>query len=71
MVAGSNSYEPNQLSYNDGLNNHWALNNTPWSWGYFKREDLPVHFAIAEGYTSNDMYQVREELPFLYCVASR
>jgi hypothetical protein len=70
MVAGSNSYEPNQLAYNNGLNNHWALNNTPWSWGYFKREDLPVQFAMAEGYTSNDMYQVREDFLLGLCRTS-
>ncbi|KAL1988864.1 hypothetical protein VTN96DRAFT_6853 [Rasamsonia emersonii] len=27
------------------------------SWGYFRREDIPVHFDIAEGWTVADMYQ--------------
>lgn len=62
MVAGSNGYEDNHASLNDGLNNHWARNNTPWSWGYYKRDDLPVHFAIAEGWTTGDMYQVSSPL---------
>ncbi|OKL58236.1 hypothetical protein UA08_06388 [Talaromyces atroroseus] len=57
MVAGSNAYDANHAALNGDLNNHWATNNTPWSWGYFKREDLPVHFAMAEAYTINDMYQ--------------
>ncbi|RMZ86629.1 hypothetical protein DV736_g6143, partial [Chaetothyriales sp. CBS 134916] len=57
MTAGSNSYEENHLAYNFGLNDHWALNNTPWSWGYYKRADLPVQFALAEGWTIGDMYQ--------------
>lgn len=57
MVAGSNGYDANHLALNGDLNNHWATENTPWSWGYFKREELPVHFAMAEGYTVNDMYQ--------------
>ncbi|KAI2706015.1 hypothetical protein CBS147332_7259 [Penicillium roqueforti] len=57
MSAGSNSYEENQQSLNYGLNNHWVTNNTPWSWGYLKRQDIPVQFAIAEGWTSGDMYQ--------------
>jgi phospholipase C len=57
MVAGSNDYFSNHAALNGDLNNHWATNNTPWSWGYFKREDLPVHFAMAEAYTTNDMYQ--------------
>ncbi|KAJ5614642.1 phosphoesterase family-domain-containing protein [Penicillium herquei] len=57
MTAGDNGYQDNQAAYNHGLNNHWARNNTPWSWGYFKRQDIPVQFAIAEGWTSGDMYQ--------------
>lgn len=57
MAAGSNGYQDNQAALNHELNNHWARNNTPWSWGYFKREDIPVHFAIAEGWTAGDMYQ--------------
>ncbi|OJJ45717.1 hypothetical protein ASPZODRAFT_159969 [Penicilliopsis zonata CBS 506.65] len=57
MVAGDNGYTDNQAALNHGLNNHWARNNTPWSWGYLKRNDIPVQFAIAEGWTSGDMYQ--------------
>ncbi|EED18310.1 non-hemolytic phospholipase C precursor, putative [Talaromyces stipitatus ATCC 10500] len=57
MVAGSNGYDANHAALNGDLNNHWAIKNTPYSWGYFKRQDLPVHFAMAEGYTVNDMYQ--------------
>jgi phospholipase C len=59
MTAGSNGYEDNQAAINHGLNNMWARNNTPWSWGYLKRSDIPVHFGIAEGWTAGDMYQVR------------
>ncbi|KAJ5933635.1 hypothetical protein N7454_005964 [Penicillium verhagenii] len=57
MTAGSNGYEDNQAAINHGLNNMWARNNTPWSWGYLKRSDIPVHFGIAEGWTAGDMYQ--------------
>ncbi|PGH00993.1 hypothetical protein AJ79_08057 [Helicocarpus griseus UAMH5409] len=57
MVAGSNGYRENHASINGGLNNGWARNNTPWSWGYLKRQDLPVQFAIADGWTVGDMYQ--------------
>ncbi|KAI2791089.1 hypothetical protein POX_c03944 [Penicillium oxalicum] len=57
MAAGDNGYQDNQAALNHGLNNHWARNNTPWSWGYYKRDDIPVQFAIAEGWTSGDMYQ--------------
>lgn len=58
MGAGSNGYYANHASINGGLNTNWARNNTPWSWGYYKREDLPVQFAIADGWTAADMYQV-------------
>jgi hypothetical protein len=58
MVAGDNGWNDNHAALNGDLNNKWALNNTPWSWGYFKRAELPVHFAIAEGWTVGDMYQV-------------
>ncbi|KAK3940216.1 putative phospholipase [Diplogelasinospora grovesii] len=57
MSAGSNGWTENQLAYDHGLNDHWAANNTPWSWGHFKRSDIPVQFAIAEGWTVGDMYQ--------------
>lgn len=58
IAAGDNGYYANHAALNQGLNNQWARNNTPWSWGYYKRSDIPIHFAIAEGWTSNDMYQV-------------
>ncbi|KAI9042194.1 nonhemolytic phospholipases C family protein [Aspergillus affinis] len=57
MVAGSNGYEENQASLNHDLNDNWARNNTPWSWGYLKRNDVPVQFAVADGWTTGDMYQ--------------
>lgn len=35
----------------------WPQANTPESWGYYRRSDLQVQFAIAEGWTVGDMYQ--------------
>jgi phospholipase C len=64
MVAGDNGWNDNQAALNGDLNNKWALNNTPWSWGHFKRAELPVHFAIAEGWTVGDMYQVSISIRF-------
>ena len=58
MTAGDNGWTDNHAALNGDQNNQWALKNTPWSWGYFKRADIPVHFAIAEGWTVGDMYQV-------------
>lgn len=66
MAAGSNGYNENQAALNGDLNNLWARNNTPWSWGYLKRSDIPVHFAIAEGWTSGDMYQVGQLIQIIY-----
>lgn len=57
MVAGDNGWQDNHAALNGDLNNHWVLGNTPWSWGYYKRSDLPVHYAIADGWTVGDMYQ--------------
>jgi phospholipase C len=58
MTAGDNGWTDNHAALNADQNNQWALKNTPWSWGYFKRNDIPIHFAIAEGWTVGDMYQV-------------
>jgi phospholipase C len=58
MGAGQNSFQNNHACLNNDLNNRWALNNTPLSWAHFKRQDLPVHFGIAESWTIADMYQV-------------
>ncbi|TPX12391.1 uncharacterized protein E0L32_006803 [Thyridium curvatum] len=57
MNAGSNGWNANQLAMNHGANDMWAIKNTPWSWGHFRRSDIPVHFDIAEGWTIGDMYQ--------------
>ncbi|KAI9695152.1 MAG: hypothetical protein M1820_008858 [Bogoriella megaspora] len=57
MTAGSNGWQANHGALNGDLNNKWAEANTPYSLGYYKRSDLPVHFGIAEGWTVADMYQ--------------
>ena len=59
MIAGDNGWLDNHAALNGGLNNRWATNNTPWIWGHFERSDIPVQFAIADGWTVGDMYQVR------------
>ncbi len=58
MEAGDNGWVSNHAALNGDLDNHWATDNTPWSWGYFARSDIPVQFAIADGWTVGDMYQV-------------
>ncbi|EFX01061.1 non-hemolytic phospholipase c [Grosmannia clavigera kw1407] len=53
MTAGSNSWQAMHGVYNDGLVNHWAEDDTPYSWGHFTRDEVPTHFDIAEGWTES------------------
>lgn len=55
--GGDNGWASNHAALNGGLNNHWATDNTPWSWDHFQQSDIPVQFALAEGWTVGDMYQ--------------
>ncbi|KAK0387603.1 hypothetical protein NLU13_3849 [Sarocladium strictum] len=60
LCAGANNWIPTQQALNGGLNNMWAQIDKPQSWGYFKRQDLPYHFALADAYTVGDHYFVRD-----------
>jgi len=60
MGAGDNGWEAMHAALNGGLTNQWASTNTPYSIGFFKRQDIPVHFDIYEGWTVGDMYQVSQ-----------
>lgn len=62
MSAGGNGWNENHAAWNFGSNDHWAMNNTPWSIGFYKKDDLPTHFALAESFVIGDMYQVN--IPF-------
>ena len=55
--GGSNSWFNNHLALNGDLNDQWAWDNTAMSWSHFQRQDLPLHFALAESWTLADMYQ--------------
>ncbi|CAG8959840.1 hypothetical protein HYFRA_00001749 [Hymenoscyphus fraxineus] len=57
MIAGSNGWKENHAAINSDLNNRWVTNNTPSSWGFYQRNDIPVQFSIADGWTIGDMYQ--------------
>ncbi|KAK2616742.1 hypothetical protein QQS21_000354 [Conoideocrella luteorostrata] len=57
MTAGSNGWYQNHAAWNFGSNDHWAMNNTPWSIGFYKKDDLPTHWALAENWVVGDMYQ--------------
>ncbi|KZT51715.1 putative phospholipase C [Calocera cornea HHB12733] len=57
MDAGSNGFGSNHAALGNGSNDLWALLNTPQSLAYFKRQDIPIQFAITDGWTVADMYQ--------------
>ena len=56
MLAGTNKWEPNHLAWHDGSMDKWALKNSPYSVGYFKQEDLPVQFTLADNFVVGDAY---------------
>lgn len=55
-LAGSNGWKANHAAYDNGNVNKWATQNTPYSLAYYKRQDIPLHFAVAEGWTMADNY---------------
>lgn len=55
-LAGSNGWQENHAAYDNGNVNKWATKNTPYSLAYYKRDDIPLHFAVAEGWTMADNY---------------
>ncbi|GJN83034.1 hypothetical protein PLIIFM63780_006580 [Purpureocillium lilacinum] len=57
MSAGSNGWYENHAAWNFGSNDHWAMNNTPWSIGFYKKQDIPTQWALAENWVIGDMYQ--------------
>jgi phospholipase C len=39
-----------------GLMNAWPLNKTDMTMGYFQRQDIPLHYALADAFTICDHY---------------
>ncbi|KAF8576244.1 non-hemolytic phospholipase C precursor [Ramaria rubella] len=56
MVSGSNGWPLNHLALDGGNNNQWPLGNSPFAMGFYKRDDVPYHFALGEAFTMADMY---------------
>ncbi|KZO90883.1 phosphoesterase-domain-containing protein [Calocera viscosa TUFC12733] len=58
---GSNVSSPQKLFINVSLTSCFrtcgALTNDPTSIAYFKRQDIPIHYGIADAWTIGDMYQ--------------
>ncbi|UKZ57531.1 hypothetical protein TrVGV298_011389 [Trichoderma virens] len=57
MVSGSNSWQENHAAWNNGSNDHWAVGNSPYSIGFYKRQDIPIQFSLADNFVVGDMYQ--------------
>ena len=56
MIAGDNSWKRNQDAWNNGALDRWARGNTPYSIGFFRRDDIPIQFSLAESFTVADAY---------------
>lgn len=59
MGGGSNGWYANHAALHWGDNDMWAIKNTEYSLAFFKRDDIPVQFSLAEYWLVADMYQVR------------
>ena len=53
-AGGSNGYDAMHIAYADGLYNKWIEADGAWGMGYYKREDVPTHWDIVEGWTILD-----------------
>jgi len=56
MLAGLNDWVLNHAAYHKGQIDRWALRNSPYSLGYFKEDDIPVQWKLADSFTVGDMY---------------
>ncbi|KAJ3474657.1 hypothetical protein NLG97_g9746 [Lecanicillium saksenae] len=52
--AGSNGWEAMHGAWNNGRGDGWAIYDTDRSLSYYKREDVPTHWDIADGWTIMD-----------------
>ncbi|PKI82521.1 phospholipase C [Malassezia vespertilionis] len=56
MLAGTNDWRENHAAWNEGEIDQWVVANTPYSIGYFRREDLPIQYSLAGNFTVGDSY---------------
>ncbi|KAJ3494551.1 hypothetical protein NLG97_g4006 [Lecanicillium saksenae] len=52
--AGNNDWPHMHSVYNNGRGDAWVTGDSAKDLGYYKREDVPTHFDIAEGWTVMD-----------------
>lgn len=56
MVAGTNDWRQNHNAWNKGEMDMWAMANTPFSLGYYRRDDIPTMYSLAGNFTVADHY---------------
>jgi phospholipase C len=54
MGGGSNGWDAMHGAYNNGRGDGWVVYDTDYSMGYYKRQDVPTHWDIADGWTIMD-----------------
>lgn len=58
-VGPGPNWEPNRKSYNHGTNDMWPIYESPVSVGFFKKDDIPTQYSVADNWVVGDMYQVQ------------
>jgi phospholipase C len=56
MPAMPHSFSDAQAAWNQGKLGFWPKLKTPYSMGYYRREDIPFQFALADAFTVCDAY---------------
>src|SRR5262245_49766007 len=56
MPGTDHSWEGIHAAWNDGQYDQWAIQKGPMAMSYMTRDDLPVHFALADAFTVGDAY---------------
>jgi phospholipase C len=56
MPGTDHSWEGIHAAWNDGQYDQWAIKKGPMAMSYMTRDDLPVHFALADAFTVGDNY---------------
>jgi phospholipase C len=58
MCVGNraNNWKSNHDAWNGGHNDGWVSAKSPLTMGYFTRDDLPFHYALADAFTICDNY---------------
>jgi phospholipase C len=56
MPGTNHSWAGIHKAWNDGQYDNWAIQKGPMAMTYFRRDDVPYHFALADAFTVADAY---------------